>query len=108
MSARIVSTLVSAAAIAGAVAIFVVPRLEQRAAETGSSPVADINNIGEMPLGGAIIAGLFLKRFVKRARRFAHFDIFGWRMSANALGPKGGEPQGARGLFTLLKQECTS
>lgn len=73
-----------------------------------SSPVADINNIGEMPLGGAIIAGLFLKRFVKRARRFAHFDIFGWRMSANALGPKGGEPQGARGLFTLLKQECTS
>ena len=43
MSARIISTLISAAAIAGAVAIFVVPGLEERAAETGSTPAANIN-----------------------------------------------------------------
>jgi leucyl aminopeptidase len=70
------------------------------------SQIADLNNIGDMPMGGAIIAALFLKRFVKRARRFAHFDIFGWRPAQAALGPKGGEPHAARGLFTLLKQEC--
>jgi len=70
------------------------------------SQVADLNNIWEAPFAGAIVAALFLKRFAKRARRFAHFDIYGWRPSATALGPKGGEPQAARGLFAALKEEC--
>jgi leucyl aminopeptidase len=70
------------------------------------SQVADMNNIGEMPFAGAIMAGLFLKRFTKQARRFAHFDIYGWRPSATPLGPKGGEPQAARAVFALLKKEC--
>ncbi|MEQ8556959.1 MAG: TIGR02281 family clan AA aspartic protease [Henriciella sp.] len=44
MSARIISTLISAAAVAGAVAIFVAPRLEdQQAQQTTQPPVADIN-----------------------------------------------------------------
>lgn len=68
--------------------------------------VADLNNIWEAPFAGAIVAGLFLKRFTKRARRFAHFDLFGWRPAASALGPKGGEPQVARGLFAALQKEC--
>lgn len=70
-----------------------------------NSQVADINNIGEMAMAGSIIAALFLKRFVKRAQRFAHFDIYGWRPAPTALGPKGGEPHAARGLFALLKRE---
>jgi len=70
------------------------------------SQVADISNIWEAPFAGSIMAALFLRRFVKRARRFAHFDIYGWRPSATALGPKGGEPQGARGLFAVLQEEC--
>jgi len=70
------------------------------------SSVADMNNVWDAPFAGAIVAALFLKRFVKRARRFAHFDIYGWRPSATALGPKGGEPQAARAVFALLKEEC--
>ncbi len=70
------------------------------------SQVADMSNIWEAPFAGAIVAALFLRRFVKRARRFAHFDIYGWRPAATALGPKGGEPQAARGLFAVLKREC--
>jgi leucyl aminopeptidase len=70
------------------------------------SSVADMNNVWDAPFAGAIIAALFLKRFVKRARRFAHFDIYGWRPSATPLGPKGGEPQTARALFAMLKKEC--
>jgi leucyl aminopeptidase len=70
------------------------------------SSVADMNNVWDAPFAGAIIAALFLKRFVKRARRFAHFDIYGWRPSAMPLGPKGGEPQTARALFAMLKKEC--
>ena len=70
------------------------------------SQVADMNNIWEAPFAGAIVAALFLKRFAKRARRFAHFDIYGWRPAATPLGPKGGEPQAARAVFALLSEEC--
>jgi leucyl aminopeptidase len=69
------------------------------------SPVADMNNVWEAPFAGSITAALFLKRFSKRAQRFAHFDLFGWRPTPNALGPRGGEPQTARALFTVLAKE---
>lgn len=70
------------------------------------SQVADMNNIWEAPFAGSIIAALFLQRFAKKARRFAHFDIYGWRPGPTPLGPKGGEPQTARALFALLSKEC--
>jgi len=69
------------------------------------SPVADMNNVWEAPFAGSITAALFLKRFAKQAQRFAHFDLFGWRPLPNALGPRGGEPQTARALFTVLAKE---
>jgi leucyl aminopeptidase len=69
------------------------------------SPVADMNNVWEAPFAGSIIAALFLKRFATKAKRFAHFDLFGWRPAPNALGPRGGEPQVARGLYALLAKE---
>lgn len=69
------------------------------------SPVADMNNVWEAPFAGSITAALFLKRFTKKAQRFAHFDLFGWRPMPNALGPRGGEPQTARALFTVLAKE---
>jgi len=70
------------------------------------SQVADMNNIWNSPFAGSIVAALFLKRFINKARRFAHFDLYGWRPSATALGPQGGEPQTARGLFAVLQKEC--
>ena len=69
------------------------------------SDVADMNNVYDSPFAGSITAALFLKRFVTHARRFAHFDLFGWRPATRPLGPKGGEPQTARAVFELLKQE---
>jgi leucyl aminopeptidase len=69
------------------------------------SPVADMNNVSEGPFAGSVTAALFLRRFVKRARRFAHFDVYGWRPSAKPLGPKGGEVQAARALFEVLRAE---
>jgi len=68
------------------------------------SEVADMNNVYEAPFAGAITAALFLKRFVKNAKRFAHFDLYGWRPAARPLGPKGGEPQTARAIFSLLSK----
>jgi leucyl aminopeptidase len=67
------------------------------------SPVADMNNVSEQPFAGSVTAALFLRRFVRRTRRFAHLDIYGWRPAARPLGPKGGEPQAARALFEVLR-----
>jgi leucyl aminopeptidase len=72
------------------------------------SDIADMNNVWESPFAGAITAALFLKRFVSKARRFAHFDLYGWRPAARPLGPKGGEPHTARAVMEHLKRELTS
>jgi leucyl aminopeptidase len=68
------------------------------------SPVADMNNVSESPFAGSIIAALFLRRFVAKASKFAHFDIYGWRPAAKPLGPRGGEVPGVRALFDVLSQ----
>ena len=67
--------------------------------------IADINNVWDTPFAGAITAALFLRRFVSNARRFAHFDLYGWRPAARPLGPKGGEPQTARAVMDQLRRE---
>lgn len=72
------------------------------------SDVADMNNVWDTPFAGAITAALFLKSFVQSARRFAHFDLYGWRPAARPLGPKGGEPQSARAVVDVLKAELSS
>ena len=67
------------------------------------SKVADINNAGEGGFAGSITAALFLKRFVRQARSFAHFDMFAWTPAARPGRPHGGEAQAIRALFALLK-----
>jgi leucyl aminopeptidase len=69
------------------------------------SPVADMNNVSDGPFAGAVTAALFLRRFVKQARRFAHFDIYGWRPAPKPLGPKGAEVQAARAVLKALEGE---
>jgi len=72
---------------------------------TLDSAVADMNNVSDGAFAGSVTAALFLRRFVKGARRFAHFDIYGWRQQAKPLGPKGGEVQGARAMFEVLREQ---
>jgi leucyl aminopeptidase len=69
------------------------------------SPIADMNHIAEGGFAGSIIAALFLKRFVKQAKRFAHLDIFGWVPADQPGRPKGADPQGARALFAYFRRE---
>ena len=69
------------------------------------SDIADMNNVWDTPFAGAITAAMFLRRFVSNARRFAYFDLYGWRSSSRPLGPKGGEPQTARAVMDYLKRE---
>ena len=69
------------------------------------SRVADVNHIFNSPFAGSITAALFLKRFVKKARRYVHLDIFGWVTRSVPGKPAGGEPQGARVLFEIVRTE---
>jgi leucyl aminopeptidase len=65
--------------------------------------VADISNSGSgAGMAGSITAALFLRRFVERAKSWAHFDVYAWNPKPRAHGPMGGEIQAARALFELL------
>ena len=67
--------------------------------------IADLDNAPTGGMAGAITAALFLHRFVEKAPRFAHFDIYGHQPSAAPGRAKGGAMQAARALFTALPAE---
>jgi leucyl aminopeptidase len=69
------------------------------------SSIADVNHIAEGSHAGSVMAALFLKRFVTKAKRFAHLDIFGWVPREQPGRPQGGEPQAARALFAYFEKE---
>jgi leucyl aminopeptidase len=67
--------------------------------------VGDISNSGTgAGMAGSITAALFLRRFVEKAKSWAHFDVYAWNPKPRAHGPMGGEIQAARGLFELLSE----
>jgi leucyl aminopeptidase len=66
------------------------------------SKLADINNASESGFAGSIVAALFLKKFVERAKAHLHLDIFGWTPVASPGRPQGGEAQGIRAIFALI------
>ncbi len=70
--------------------------------------VADINNSGGGAPAGSITAALFLRRFVDKARAWAHFDVYAWNPKPRPHGPAGGEIQAARALFELLSERYST
>jgi leucyl aminopeptidase len=66
--------------------------------------IADLDNAPAGGMAGSITAALFLRRFVRNARRFAHFDIYGWQPKDAPGRPKGGVGQGARALLAALPE----
>ena len=67
------------------------------------SDLADLSNAADSPMGGAVTAALFLRRFVPKDTPWAHFDTFAWRPSARPGRPKGGEAMGLRAVFAMLQ-----
>jgi leucyl aminopeptidase len=68
------------------------------------TPLADLNNAGQGGFAGSITAALFLRRFVEKAKAYAHFDIFGWTPNPKPGRPKGGEAQGPRALLAAIAE----
>jgi leucyl aminopeptidase len=66
------------------------------------SPVADLTNAPDEPLGGAITAALFLAEFVDPDIPWVHLDLMAWNTRSRPGRPKGGEAMGMRALFDLI------
>ncbi|MFT3905058.1 MAG: leucyl aminopeptidase family protein [Steroidobacteraceae bacterium] len=67
------------------------------------SRVADLNNVSASPFAGAIIAALFLKRFVARSPAWLHVDLFAWNPKDRPGRPLGAEAQCVRALYRLIR-----
>jgi leucyl aminopeptidase len=68
-----------------------------------SSDVADVGNMADAPLAGAVTAALFLQKFVPEGVPWAHLDTFAWRASTRPGRPKGGDAIGLRAVWDMLK-----
>jgi leucyl aminopeptidase len=62
------------------------------------SSAADLNNVSSRPMAGAIVAALFLRKFVPEAVGWAHIDLYAWNDQARPGRPEGGEVQAARAI----------
>lgn len=66
------------------------------------SRFADLVNCASSPYAGAIVAALFLQRFVAEDIDWLHFDMMAWNTSSSPGHPEGGEAMGLRAAFALL------
>jgi leucyl aminopeptidase len=67
------------------------------------SSIADINNVSSRPFAGAIVAALFLQRFVSPGTNWLHLDVYAWNDQTTPGRPEGGEAMAMRALFAGLK-----
>ncbi|WP_159999343.1 M17 family metallopeptidase [Roseomonas sp. 18066] len=72
------------------------------------SSVADINNVASRPMAGAVVAALFLRKFVPEHIRWGHLDLYAWNDSARPGRPEGGEAQAMRALHAGLEKLLSS
>ncbi len=69
-----------------------------------ASPTADLSNVSGKPSAGAIVAALFLQRFVAPATPWLHLDTYAWNDQTRAGRPEGGEALGLRALFNTIRR----
>jgi len=67
------------------------------------SDIADLANASNSPMAGAVVAAMFMKRFVPDSVPWAHLDTWAWRDAAKPGRPKGGEALGLRAVFAALQ-----
>jgi len=67
------------------------------------SGVADLNNVADGPMAGAVNAALFLQEFVADGVPWIHLDLFGWNPWAAPGRPVGAQAQCLRALYALIE-----
>jgi leucyl aminopeptidase len=66
------------------------------------SPTASLNTVSTKPFAGAIIAALFLRRFISPSVPWAHIDLYAWNDQTQPGRPEGGEAQAIRAVFAAV------
>lgn len=66
------------------------------------SPFADLSNVSQKPMAGAVVAALFLRRFVPPGMVWAHLDLYAWNDMQRPGRPEGGEVQCARAMHAMI------
>ncbi|MFY2762909.1 leucyl aminopeptidase family protein [Arenimonas sp. MALMAid1274] len=67
------------------------------------SGIADLANSGPSRMAGCITAALYLERFIPEGQAWSHVDVYSWNDSDRPGKPAGGEAQGLRAAWSLLK-----
>jgi leucyl aminopeptidase len=68
------------------------------------SDIADVrNDSAGWAQGGSITAALFLQKVAPTSGAWAHLDVFAWNSRGRAGWPEGGEAQGLRAAYAMLK-----
>jgi leucyl aminopeptidase len=67
-----------------------------------NSNIADLANSSASPYAGAIVAALFLQRFITGSVPWLHFDVMAWNTSSKPGKPEGGEAMGLRTVAEYL------
>ncbi len=73
-----------------------------------TSRVGDLNNVSAGAFAGAIIAALFLQRFVRPATNWLHVDLYAWNARDRPGRPVGAEAQCVRALYELLRRRYSA
>lgn len=68
------------------------------------SSIADCNTVGAKPMAGAIVAALFLNRFVPRDVSWAHIDTYAWNDQNRPARPEGGEAQSLLATVSAIER----
>jgi len=67
------------------------------------SGIADLANSGASRMAGCVTAALYLERFVPEGQAWTHVDVYSWNDTDRPGKPAGGEAQGLRAAWQLLK-----
>ena len=69
------------------------------------SKVADLNNVSSKAYAGAVVAALFLRRFLASGTNWVHLDLYAWNDSARPGRPEGGEAQAIRSVCSAIEND---
>jgi leucyl aminopeptidase len=69
------------------------------------SAVADLNNVSSKPMAGAIVAALFMRRFLAPGTNWLHFDLYAWNDASRPGRPEGGEAQAMRAVCAAIESK---
>ena len=65
---------------------------------------ADLNNVSDKPFAGAVVAALFLQRFIASRTPWAHFDVYAWNDTSRPGRPEGGEAPALRVALDVISR----